>query len=165
MRGCNLLIWHGVNNNERLKFKHIWRKSRIVWTETNQRSKFQSTLFSCDEKNLFTISQKLQYPSNWGKNLPNSSVTSKKSPNVYKSCTKMISLEKLKILTPLKIPQECRFGQSCPKSNKFTNLVTLPNRNNVSRHHVKISPGGCGCSTVSKNSFVLKDDRFLHFVE
>ena len=29
-------------------------------------------------------------------------VTSKKLPNVYKSCPKMISLEKLKILTPLK---------------------------------------------------------------
>ena len=35
------------------------------------------------------------------------SVTSKKSPNVYKSCPNMISLEKLKIFTPL-------FGQiSC----------------------------------------------------
>ena len=41
------------------------------------------------------------------------SVTSKKSPNVYKSWPKMISLEKLKILTPLqKLPKECgRFGQ------------------------------------------------------
>ena len=29
------------------------------------------------------------------------SVTSKKLPNVFKSCPKMISLEKLKILTPL----------------------------------------------------------------
>ena len=30
----------------------------------------------------------------------------KKSPNVYKSCTKMISLEKWKILTPLqKLPK------------------------------------------------------------
>ena len=29
------------------------------------------------------------------------SVTRKKSPNVYKSCPKVISLEKLKILTPL----------------------------------------------------------------
>ena len=34
------------------------------------------------------------------------SVTSKKSPNVYKSFPKMISLEKLKILTPLqKLPK------------------------------------------------------------
>ena len=34
------------------------------------------------------------------------SVTSKKSPNVYESCPKMISLEKLKILTPLqKLPK------------------------------------------------------------
>ena len=31
------------------------------------------------------------------------SVTSKKSPNVFKSCPKMISLEKIKILTPLQI--------------------------------------------------------------
>ena len=34
------------------------------------------------------------------------SVTSKKSPNVYKSCPNMISLEKLKILRPLqKLPK------------------------------------------------------------
>ena len=34
------------------------------------------------------------------------SVTRKKSPNVYQSCPKMISLEKLKILTPLqKLPK------------------------------------------------------------
>ena len=30
------------------------------------------------------------------------SVTRKKSPNVYKSCPKMISLQKLEILTPLR---------------------------------------------------------------
>ena len=57
------------------------------------------------------------------------------SINVYKSCPKMISIEKLKILTPLqKIAKECgQFGQiycfqkalkSCPKSNKSPNLVT-----------------------------------------
>ena len=35
-----------------------------------------------------------------------SSVASEKLPNVYKSCPKMISLEKLKILTPLqKLPK------------------------------------------------------------
>ena len=35
-----------------------------------------------------------------------SSVTSKKSPNVYKSCPEMISLENLNILTPLlKLPK------------------------------------------------------------
>ena len=34
------------------------------------------------------------------------SVTSKKLPNVYKSCPKMISVEQLKILTPLqKLPK------------------------------------------------------------
>ena len=34
------------------------------------------------------------------------SVTSKKSPNVFKSCLKINSLEKLKILTPLqKLPK------------------------------------------------------------
>ena len=33
-------------------------------------------------------------------------MTSKKLPNVYKSCPNMISLEKLKILTPLqKLPK------------------------------------------------------------
>ena len=42
----------------------------------------------------------------------------------------MISLEKLKILTPLqKLPQNVGdLGQTncCPKSNKSSNLVTLP---------------------------------------
>ena len=33
-----------------------------------------------------------------------SSVSNKKSPNVYKSCPKMILQEKFNILTPLKIP-------------------------------------------------------------
>ena len=38
--------------------------------------------------------------------LSDGSATSKKSPNVYKSCLKIISLEKLKILTPLqKLPK------------------------------------------------------------
>ena len=37
------------------------------------------------------------------------SVTSKKSPNVFKSCPKMISLEKLKILTHVqKLPKNVR---------------------------------------------------------
>ena len=41
------------------------------------------------------------------------SVTRKKSPNIYKSCPKMISLEKWYILTPLqKLPKNLgRFGQ------------------------------------------------------
>ena len=63
------------------------------------------------------------------------SVTSKKSPNVFKSCPKMISFEKLKILTPLqKLPKKvvdlaklivAKALKSCPKSNKSPNLVTL----------------------------------------
>ena len=60
-----------------------------------------------------------------------SSVTSSKSPNVYK----MISVEQLKLLTPLqKLPKNVRdLGElivakgfkSCTKSNKSPNLVTL----------------------------------------
>ena len=55
--------------------------------------------------------------------------------NVYKSCPKMISLEKLKIFTPLQkklrmweicanklFPQALK---NCPKFNKLPNLVTL----------------------------------------
>ena len=64
------------------------------------------------------------------------SVTSKKSPNVYKSCPKMISQEKLKILTPLqKFPKNVGdlgklivaqgFEKMPNKSNKLPNLVTL----------------------------------------
>ena len=64
-----------------------------------------------------------------------SSVTTKKSPNVYKSCPKMISLENLKFLTPFNnclrmweiwanwlLPKGLK---NCPKSNKSPNLVTL----------------------------------------
>ena len=64
------------------------------------------------------------------------SVTSKKSPNVYKSCPKMISLEKWKISKPLQklstmwaiwakslLPQALK---SWPNCNKSPNLVTLP---------------------------------------
>ena len=63
------------------------------------------------------------------------SVTNKKSPNVYKNCPKMISLEKWNILTRLRelpkmwaiwakfmLPQA---SKSCPKCNKSPNLVTL----------------------------------------
>ena len=60
------------------------------------------------------------------------SVTRKKSPNVYKSCLKMISLEKWhlyknclrmqEIWTNLLLPKALK---SCPKFNKSPNLVTL----------------------------------------
>ena len=67
------------------------------------------------------------------------SVTSKKLPNVYKNCPKIISSEQLKILTPLqKLPKNmgdlgklivATHGlKSCPKSNKSPNLVTLIGR-------------------------------------
>ena len=69
------------------------------------------------------------------------SVTSKKSPNGYKSCPKMTSLEKLKILTSLqKLPENvgdldklivAKGFESCPKSNKSPNLVTLSNSKNM----------------------------------
>ena len=45
----------------------------------------------------------------------------KKSPNVYKSCPKMISLEKWKKLLQQTL-------KSCPKCNKLPNLVTLRQR-------------------------------------
>ena len=58
------------------------------------------------------------------------SVTRKESPNVYKSCPKMISLEKLNILTPLqKLPKNvfivAKGLKRCPKSNKSPYPVTL----------------------------------------
>ena len=56
-----------------------------------------------------------------------SSVTCKKSPNVYKSCPKMISLENEKFWHLYKnclimLPQAFK---SCPMCNKSPNLVTL----------------------------------------
>ena len=68
-------------------------------------------------------------------------MTSKKSPNVYKSCPKDISLEKLKVLTPLqKLPENvgdlgnlivAKGFENCPKSNKSPNLVTLSTINGI----------------------------------
>ena len=60
-------------------------------------------------------------------------VNSKKSPNVYESCPKIILLEKLHILTPLqKLPKwvlgklvVATVFEKLPKSNKSPNLVTL----------------------------------------
>ena len=59
----------------------------------------------------------------------------KKSPNVYKVCQKMISLEIWYILTPLqKLPKNvgdlgklivAKGFKSCPKPNKLPDLVTL----------------------------------------
>ena len=57
-----------------------------------------------DFANCFQVYLNLKYEIPWLIR-HQTSVTSKKSPNVYKSCPKMISLEKLKILTPLeKLP-------------------------------------------------------------
>ena len=63
------------------------------------------------------------------------SVTRKKSPNFYKICRKMISLEKLKILISLqKLPKNvgdldklivAKCFKQLLKSNKSPNLVTL----------------------------------------
>ena len=63
------------------------------------------------------------------------SVTSKKSPNVYKSCPKIISQEKSYILTTLQVlPNNVRelgklivakVFKSCQKYKKMPNLVTL----------------------------------------
>ena len=59
----------------------------------------------------------------------------KKSPNVYKSCPKIISLEKLNILTPFqKMPKNvgdlgklivAKGFEKLPKVQKSPNLVTL----------------------------------------
>ena len=67
---------------------------------------------------------------------PDTSVTSKKSPNVCESCPKMILIEKLKILTTLqKLPKNVEDWakfllpqalKSCPNFNKLPTLVTLP---------------------------------------
>ena len=67
-----------------------------------------------------------------------SSVTSKKSPNIYKGCPKMISLEKCMILTPSqKLPNNVghlgkiidTFGFEClPEKQISPNLVTLLTR-------------------------------------
>ena len=69
------------------------------------------------------------------------SVTSKKSPNVCKSCPKILLPQKIRILTPLqKLPKNVGdLGklivatdlESCPKFNKLCNLVTLLGRDKI----------------------------------
>ena len=62
---------------------------------------FQPKILKVKRKKFSDFSYKIN--NFWGVLI---SVTRKKSPNVYKSCQKMISLEKLKILTPLqKLPK------------------------------------------------------------
>ena len=54
------------------------------------------------------------------------SVTSKKSPNVYKSCPKMISLVKLKIFTALqKLPKNARDLGKLVDPKGFEKLSTV----------------------------------------
>ena len=68
------------------------------------------------------IKDKFSYYSVWSI-LVWGSVTSKKSPNVYKSCPKMISLEKLKILTPLqKLPKNVGDSEKLVVAKDFENL-------------------------------------------
>ena len=70
------------------------------------------------------------------------SVTSKKSPNVYKNCPKMISLVKFNILTPL---QKCRrFGQinCCQRLWKFAQSpINCPIWSHSSPHYLKRNLG------------------------
>ena len=76
-----------------------------------------------------------------------SSVTNKKSPNVYKTGPKMNSLEKLKILIPLrKLPMNvgdlgkliaATGFEKLPKSNKSPNLVILITSFNLDRKDLK----------------------------
>ena len=62
-----------------------------------------------ERNNRGNVLSKLDYTKLAFSLLAASSVTTKKSPNVYKSYRKMISLEKLKILTPLqKLPKNVR---------------------------------------------------------
>ena len=74
-------------------------------------------------------------------------VTRKKSPNVYKSCPKMILLEKLKKLTPLqKLPLNVsNLGkiivvtgfEKLPKVQSSSNLVTLIHKLVIKSYLVK----------------------------
>ena len=70
------------------------RNMLCVWSKASIEAKPVKLEIICTSRSVFC-------------SLP--SVTSKKSPNVYTSCPKMISLEKLKILTPLqKLPKSVK---------------------------------------------------------
>ena len=57
-----------------------------------------------------------------------SNVIRKKSPNVYKSCQKIVALEKLKILTPLqKLPKNMGDLGKLIVANGFEKPKKLPN--------------------------------------
>ena len=87
----------------------------------------------------------------------------KKWPNVYKSCPKMISLEKLKILTPLQklLKNVGDLGklivakgfEKCPKFNKLPNLVTLVTKSKSGmRFRSDVEPLTCTASRARRTS-------------
>ena len=64
-----------------------------------------------------------------------SSVTSKKSPNVCKSCPKMVSLEKLKILTPLqKLPKNIEYLGKLIWCQRLWRVAQRPINHPISSH-------------------------------
>ena len=100
------------------------------------------------------------------KTLLSSSVTSQKSPNVYESCQKMISLEKLRTFTPLqKLPKNvvdmgkqivATGFENFPKVQKSPNLVTLLS-SNITKMMLTISE-----YTKSESITVSNDKKYAH---
>ena len=84
-----------------LLFRYLWpwspttQRRRCTWRRQElwkrRRSKNDTSTFCWCRRRTRTCQSTVS----------SDSITSKKSPNVYKSCPNMISLEKLKILTPL----------------------------------------------------------------
>ena len=100
------------------------------------------------------------------------SVTRKKSPNVYLSCSNIISLEKLKILKPSQRLLEIDLGKllvakalkSCPKSNKLSNLVTLTTRPVCSVHrHLLDVYGSVNLTLKNWTNVEIYEKHFLYF--
>ena len=98
------------------------------------------------------------------------SVTSKKSPNIYKSCPKLISLEKWKILTPFqKLPKNVgRFGQiNCCQSlwNVAQSPINRPIWSHCWWHRPSVSVAANFSINISKNSLVLLATIYLEVAE
>ena len=82
---------------------HIWHNVWSVVLKDNDTSKIPSEELRYIQHDLGNETVSSLYTTR--------SVTSKKLPNVYKSCPKMISVEKLNILTPLqKLPKNVAYS-------------------------------------------------------
>ena len=136
VRSIICLQWSNCNINRRTNFYKFYRVSDecrpcVIWEKMNQPqpSRSPGSPVTWKSNNIFNSRKE-------GRWVGSEKCDQIKSPNVYKSCPKMISLEKWMILTPLqklsknvgdldKLNVAKGFKNLPKKSNKSPNVVTL----------------------------------------